>query len=728
MKNSLQKAWFLKTNKGRQRWFFDEKKAQELAGTSDPNELLKLLDASFIYDTNVNPNASDTVHRSKGKGVVSGASKPTTPEEVVSLGLEFMGSLQESDGNWAGDYGGPHFLLPGLVFVLHITDSMPTPEKQVLMKRYLLNHQNEDGGWGLHIESESTMFGTVLNYVALALLGHPIHDEKSEKAVNWIRTNGSATSIPPWGKMYLALLGLYDWNGLDAMLPELWILPKKTPIYPGRYWNHARMVYLPMSYFSGMRFQLKESELTRLLKQQLYLQEYHQVDWKSARRDCCGKDDYNSESGLYKFLAPFMNFYEKIHLNSLRKKALNNIATRIHAEDSHTNYINLGPVNKVLDMLVVFIEEGKSERFQKHLERLDDYLWVAEDGMKMNGYNGSQFWDTAFMAHAIMEGNDFSEDSKEQLQKIEQFLQTSFIRKNEFEREKFDRSVSIGGWPFSTVEHGWPITDCTSEGLKAVLSLKKHGLLTDTKLLEQIPLSVDFVLSYQNTDGGWASYEKTRGGKWLEKLNPARIFGEIMIDYSYVECTSACIQSLQAYQKYDPSYRSVEMQSAIKKGVDFILSKQLENNLWFGSWAVCFTYGSWFALEALVTCGGYTYSSTDAKNPVTRACDTLAQLQRADGSWGESYISSLEKKYIQHKEGQVINTAWALLSLMISNYPKKEVIDKGIQYLNSMQKPNRDWPQQGISGTFNHNCMITYINYRNIFPIWALNRYISETK
>lgn len=27
---------------------------------------------------------------------------------------------------------------------------------------------------------------------------------------------------------------------------------------------------------------------------------------------------------------------------------------------------------------------------------LFDYLWVAEDGMKMQGYNGSQLWDTAF--------------------------------------------------------------------------------------------------------------------------------------------------------------------------------------------------------------------------------------------------------------------------------------------------------------------------------------------
>lgn len=32
----------------------------------------------------------------------------------------------------------------------------------------------------------------------------------------------------------------------------------------------------------------------------------------------------------------------------------------------------------------------------RHLPRVHDYLWVAEDGLKMQGYNGSQLWDTAF--------------------------------------------------------------------------------------------------------------------------------------------------------------------------------------------------------------------------------------------------------------------------------------------------------------------------------------------
>lgn len=30
------------------------------------------------------------------------------------------------------------------------------------------------------------------------------------------------------------------------------------------------------------------------------------------------------------------------------------------------------------------------------------------------------------------------------------------------------RHISKGAWPFSTRDHGWPISDCSSEGLKVI--------------------------------------------------------------------------------------------------------------------------------------------------------------------------------------------------------------------------------------------------------------------
>jgi squalene cyclase len=83
-------------------------------------------------------------------------------------------------------------------------------------------------------------------------------------------------------------------------------------------------------------------------------------------------------------------------------------------------------------------------------------------------------------------------------------------------RNKFYRHNSEGGWPFSTSAHGWPITDCTSEGLKATLCLLKTKTvqegLKDERLKkisdERLYKAVNQLLTYQNEDGG--KYGNTR--------------------------------------------------------------------------------------------------------------------------------------------------------------------------------------------------------------------------
>ena len=71
------------------------------------------------------------------------------------------------------------FLLPGLVIGSYVTGMGFKEEERLEMIRYLINRANhEDGGWGIHVEGHSTVFGTALNYTALRILGidkdHPV--------------------------------------------------------------------------------------------------------------------------------------------------------------------------------------------------------------------------------------------------------------------------------------------------------------------------------------------------------------------------------------------------------------------------------------------------------------------------------------------------------------------------------------------------------------------------
>jgi len=80
---------------------------------------------------------------------------PTLPpaEDPLSAarnGYEFYKHLQSDDGHWPGEYGGPMFLLPGLVIGSYVSGMGFKQEEKLEMIRYLFNRAHpEDGGWGM---------------------------------------------------------------------------------------------------------------------------------------------------------------------------------------------------------------------------------------------------------------------------------------------------------------------------------------------------------------------------------------------------------------------------------------------------------------------------------------------------------------------------------------------------------------------------------------------------
>jgi hypothetical protein len=56
----------------------------------------------------------------------------------------------------------------------------------------------------------------------------------------------------------------------------------------------------------------------------------------------------------------------------------------------------------------------------------------------------------------------------------------------------------------------------------------------------------------------------------------------------------------------------------------------------FGTWGVCFTYGTLFAVKGLLA-AGRTYENSSS---VRKACRFLLSKQLRTGGWGETYPSS----------------------------------------------------------------------------------------
>jgi squalene/oxidosqualene cyclase-like protein len=538
------------------------------------------------FNPSYNPNSNDQLFRAQqirkylrrnGGAVPDTTTRPSTVHEACRKAAHFYSMLQCDDGHWAADYGGPHFLMPGLVvawYVLGRPDRLLDAAQRELLTHYILVHQQTDGGWGTHIESPSTMFGTVLMYVALRLLGAPADHKACLRGRTFMDGHGGALYTSSWSKFYLCLLGVMDWRGHNSVPPEMWLLPNWFPFHPGRMWCHARMVYLPMGYLYGHRYVYRDAEtddVVASLRKELYPQypDYHTIPWRTTRHWIADTDNYSPIPWVMKTLQNLLARYEEWSIvqpfkRYVRQRGLEFSLDYMDAEDLQTNYIDIGPVNKVLNMISHFHACGgdlNNPKIVNHMMRVQDYLWIAEDGMKMQGYNGSQCWDTSFCIQALYEAgllDEFPDVTKKAWSYLErtQILSTDVsqatpayrFESNEY-RLQFYRHISEGGWPFSTSAHGWPISDCTSEGLKATLCLLKTKTIQES--LQQpsvVPISaerlykaVNVLLTYQNEDGGWATYENNRGWGWYEQLNPSEVFGDIMIDYSYVECSMAVL-------------------------------------------------------------------------------------------------------------------------------------------------------------------------------------------
>ncbi len=630
---------------------------------------------------------------------------------ALRMAAERLLHLQNEDGSFEGEVVWCPMLSAQYVLLHHILDRPLAPIHRRRVLRYFLRSRLKGGLWSLHEHEPPNLFVTALVYVAARLLGVERGDPLIEPARRFLQKEG-VLGIPTWGKFWLALLNLYDWRGVNAILPEVWGLPRWMPLHPSNWYCHTRLIYMGMAAVYAHRFQAPVTPLIASIREELYPDGFADTDFVTSRNRLRDADLHARPSMWLRLGFGFARLFDRWHSKRLRSRYVEAMVRNIKWELQTTNHTSISPVSGILNILALGLHDPEDADGLRALAQLDRWIWEDDEGgLRVSGARSAS-WDTAFALQALSTASEF-DGVRDGIRSGATYLRNQQIGISFEGYQEAYRNDPHGGWCFAAGWHGWPVTDCTAEAVLGLLAADMDA--TDGTALGD---AVQFMLRGQNRDGGFGTYEAKRTVIGLEWLNPAEMFADSMTEHSYVECTASCIAALVACRERFPQVIGEAETKAISRAEAWLRRAQEKDGSWRGEWGVQFIYGTFFGIRGLLAAGARP------DDPALRsACQWLLDRQREDGGWGEHYRGCHTGEYVEHNESQVIQTAWAMLALLETDYTDWTAITRGAQFLIGTQSADGTWPRQDMAGIFFRTALLDYALYRQYFPLHALGLY-----
>ena len=619
--------------------------------------------------------------------------------------------LQRGDGAWEGEMVWCPMLTAQYVLLHHIVGRPLEPGRRRRVLRSFEQTRLDGGAWGMHEHSEPHLFVTTLVYVAARALGVERDDPLVEPARRFLQAEG-VVGIPSWGKFWLALLNLYDWRGVNAILPELWRLPRWIALHPSNWYCHTRLIYMAMAAIYARRYQVPVTPLIESLREELFPRGFDSVDFSTGRNRLRADDLYAPPSRWLRVGHGFARVFERFHGKRLRARCVEGILHRVRWELQTTEHASISPVSGLLNILALWLHDPDDADCRQALDKLDGWIWEdEEEGARVTGARSAS-WDTGHSLQALATVSEL-DGVPDAIVRGAGYLRRQQIGISFEGFRQAHRTDPKGGWCFPGGWHGWPVTDCTAEAVLGIIEARPE--VTDATMLRD---AVGFMLRGQNRDGGFGSYEARRSRVGLEWLNPAEMFGDSMTEHSFVECTASCLAALAACEPHLTPTTNGELTTAISRADEWLRRTQGTDGSWRGVWGIQFIYGTLFGVRGLVAAG-----ARPGDPSLRLACRWLLDRQRSDGGWGEHHSGCSTGRYVPHETSQVIQTAWALIALLTAGDSNWHSISRGVRFLIDTQRSDGTWPRQQAAGVFFRTALLEYALYRDYFPLKALGLY-----
>ena len=604
---------------------------------------------------------------------------------------------QRKDGHWVYELEADCTIPAEFVLLVHYLAETPNLELEKKIGVYLRRIQGEHGGWPLYHDGALDISATVKAYFALKMIGDDINAPHMVRAREALHARGGAIKANVFTRILLALYGETSWANVPTVPVELILLPRWFPIHLSKMSYWARTVIVPLLVLCARRPIARNPRNIHI--PELFVPGVGAASPRAPHQSA-------GWSAFFHVLDRMLKVFEPCWPKNLRAKAIEKCRTwtteRLNGEDG-LGAIYPAMANSVMmyDLLGYPADHPDRAIARKSVEN----LLVIKDGEAYCQPCVSPVWDTALVAHALLETGDAAAEAAA-VRGLEWLKPLQVLDvKGDWAEEKPD--VRPGGWAFQYRNDYYPDLDDTAVVVMAADRAQKRGLISGYD--SAIARGAEWVDGLQSRNGGWGAFDADNSYYYLNNI-PFADHGALL-DPPTEDVSGRCVGMIA--QLGGDKQR-------LAAGVDYLIKVQMADGSWWGRWGVNYIYGTWSALAGLNGAGLAPGHPT-----MKKGADWLIAIQNPDGGWGESCDSyKLNYKGYEPAPSTASQTAWALLGLMAAGQVDHPSVQRGIAWLFANQKEDGLWEQAHYTGGgFPRVFYLNYHGYPKFFPLWALARY-----
>jgi squalene-hopene/tetraprenyl-beta-curcumene cyclase len=632
---------------------------------------------------------------------VPAASPKNELETAILRSQTFLLSQQKPEGYWVGEL----IVDPTLVadkIAYHHWNGKVDPVWQKKAINHIFSRQLLDGGWNIYYGGPAEINATIKCYLALKLAGVPVTDARMLRAREVALSLGGVPRMNTFSKLYLALLGLFPWDYVPTIPCEVILLGKWFYVNFNEMSSWSRSMLVPLAIINHFK-------PTRPLKNKITLNELfpegiHQRDLALAPdpERVTWRNFFLWLDRLHKFA----EWFAENNIHPFRRRALKKAEQWMLERFEGTDGL-AAIFPAILNSLIALKALGYPDdhpqilRAEKQLKELEH---ETHDSVRIEPCF-SPVWDTAIVAICLHESGVPSEHPS--LKQATEWLMTKEIRFRGDWQYKNPAKVEPSGWVFEFDNKWNPDVDDTA---MVLLALRKVPTDDRQKRDECFQRGLNWMLTFQCKDGGWAAFDKDCTKGVLEKVPFAD--HNAMLDPECADITARILELL-GYEGYSLQHPQVQ------KALRYIQEQQEEDGSWYGRWGVNYIYGTWQVLR------GLRAMNLDMNQPwILKARDWLESVQHEDGGWGERGNTYDDPVFKGQGPSTASQTAWAVMGLCAFDDPSRPSIQNGIRYLVHKQNADGSWTENETTGTgFPKVFYLKYDMYRNSWPLLAMATY-----